>query len=295
MHLSYPHTQTIIITIVCIIVVAGTGFYVFGQSHTNSSAEELYTRVTSSSTVALSQSAGDWKKDFYVPTASSTNKTPSVKNLSVTQDNQPLTLTDKLSRDFFARYIQLQQNNLGDNKQLVADSINQTIDTTVEAAAQAPVYTLKDIAISANSNTDALHTYGNTVATIFNLYAPTVSPADIATEAFDKGDMTILEKIDPIIAGCDKVITLLKTVPVPQPIAQYHLDIINAVSSMKYVSQGLRNIQGDPMQSIIALSQYAKTQDALRSPFTSIESYFKKNNVVFGAKEPGILFSLISS
>ena len=292
MHLSYPHTQTIIITIVCIIVVAGTGFYVFKQPTTSS--QELYASTKNTSVLSLAQSTGDWKKDFYVTSSSTTQSTATVNKLSVTQDNQPLTLTDKLSRDFFARYIQLQQNNLGDNQQLVADSINQTIDTTVQAASQAPVYTLKDIAISANSNTDALHTYGNTVGTIFNLYAPTTSPADVATQAFDKGDMTILEKIDPIIAGCDKVISLLKTVPVPQPLAQYHLDIINAVSSMKYVSQGLRNIQGDPMQSIIALSQYAKTQDALLPPFTSIETYFKKNNVVFGTKESGILFSVIS-
>ena len=292
MRFSYPHTQTIAISIACLIAVGGTAFYVFDQPDTNKTSQSLYIQTNTATSSFVSTSATDWQKDFYATTGSSSINT--VKKLTSAQDSQPLTLTDKLSRDFFARYIQLQQNNLGDNQQLVADSINQTIDTTVQAASQAPVYTLKDIAISANSNTDALHTYGNTVGTIFNLYAPTTSPADVATQAFDKGDMTILEKIDPIIAGCDKVISLLKTVPVPQPLAQYHLDIINAVSSMKYVSQGLRNIQGDPMQSIIALSQYAKTQDALLPPFTSIETYFKKNNVVFGAKESGILFSVIS-
>ena len=53
--------------------------------------------------------------------------------------------------------------------------------------------------------------------------------------------MSILsDAIDPIISDYKTVIAKLLLVPVPQPMAQYHMDLINGISSLLSVSESLR-------------------------------------------------------
>ncbi len=93
--------------------------------------------------------------------------------------------------------------------------------------------------------------------------------------------------IDPIILAYKKLIPSLIATPVPPVLAEQHLSLINGLSSVLFVSQGLRVSDKDPMQAMIALGTYATARKILKDALVSIKNYFVQNSIVFGAGEPG--------
>lgn len=286
-----PHKQTIFITIICVIVVGGTYVYAKGgfgavMQSEKSAIDTVITPKTLDTTVSQATST-DWRKSFFTGTSSAPAKLTGTQN--TTKEN--LTLTDTFGRDFFARYIQLKQSGLRDNQQFVTDSLNSSIEKATDAAKKAKVYTSSDISIQATSNATTLKVYGNTVGNIFSTYGVDGDPATVANDAFEKGDMTLLKKIDPMIAAYETIATMLKNTPVPQPLSSYHLTLVNSVSSMAQIARDLRNVEGDPMQTMVSIGLYPSVQTSLIGALKSIKNYFATASIVFTTTEPGSLFS----
>jgi len=290
----YPHRQTVIIAIACAVAIAGTVAYVHWQTPPiRANQPDIAATVPRSSHLddTVASSSNDWQKQFF-GTATGTSTVLGGKTAQVASDT-PLTLTDQLSRELFSRFIDLKQNDLDGNPQLVQDSVDQTIDDTTTASAQPKTYDMTDLAVSNQSDVGSLRAYGNAVAVILLSYMPRSDAAAIASDAFDKDDLDLLSNIDPIITAYRTTIVKLLAMPVPQALAQYHLDLVNSVSSMLFVSQGLRNIQGDPTQSIIALGTYSTAQDAFHGALLNMKNYFAITNISFSTNEPGTSFSTI--
>ncbi|HTK32972.1 MAG TPA: hypothetical protein VL335_00285 [Candidatus Paceibacterota bacterium] len=284
----YPHKQTIVIAFICILAVGGTAAYAYWQPAPETTPRVIVEDVQSSDGAPISTST-DWKKDFFAVTANSNTITTKNSAAPVASDT-PLTLTDKIGRDFFARYIQLKQNNLDSNQQLVQGVIDQTIDTAQSSASQGQVYSEKNILVLSTSNTSTIRAYGNAVGDIFGKYAPIKSPADIAYNAFDQNDMSQLTQIDTIVSNLKKMTQLLISTPVPRDMASNHLSLINGISSLAAISQGIRNLEGDPMQSLISLKSYEQTRSDIMSALLNIQSYLRTNNATYASTEPGNLF-----
>jgi hypothetical protein len=288
---SYLHKQTIVIAIVCFLAVAGTAGYVYSQKGDVPDQNVVVEQAPQTQDQVISTST-DWKKQFFQGNSAIGTRIASSSSTSAA-DDQPLTLTDKVGRDFFARYFELKQNGLDSNDQLVQGVIDQTIANAQTQGNQSKEYTLKDIKISADTSTSALHAYGDMVAAIMNSYGPKANPADIAYSAFDQNDMTVLRQIDPITAGFKKVAQTLLLVPVPQPLENDHLALINEMNALASISGDLRNLEGDPMQSLVSLSSYGNAQTAVVSALYDMQTYFAANNITFATTEAGALFPLI--
>ncbi|MES2314622.1 MAG: hypothetical protein V4524_01645 [Patescibacteria group bacterium] len=286
----YPHKQTLTIAIVCILAVGATTAYTYWQPAPQPRADIAVQADDTNQNLIISSST-DWKKQFFDVNGSNTS-IGKASNGSTASDT-PLTLTDKVGRDFFARYIELKQNNLDGNKQLVQGVIDQTLANAQVESSAVKIYTAKDISVLGTTDANTLHIYGNTVGSIIITYGPKKNAADLAYNAFDKNDLTLLSQIDAVTAAYKKVAQLLISTQVPQPLVQNHIDLINSINKMASISQALRNIEGDPMQSIVSLSNYGTTQSSILSTFMSMNSYFSTNGVTFTQTEPGSFFSLI--
>lgn len=287
-----PHKQTILITIMCIVVVGGTYIYTKGgfgalMSPQNPTTNSIVTINTVENAAPLSTSS-DWRKSFFTGTSSTPTKL--IATQSTAQEN--LSLTDSFGRDFFARYIQLKQSGLRDNQLFVADTLDTSIGKAADAAKKARVYTLSDITIQTTANPANLRIYGNAVGNIFSTYGVDGDPATVANDAFEKGDMTLLKNIDPMITAYGTITTMLKNTPVPQPLATYHLTLLNAVSGMTQIARDLRNVEGDPMQTMVSIGLYPSVQTSLIGALRSMKTYFGIVPIVFTATEAGSLFSL---
>jgi len=288
----YPRKQTITIAIICILAVGFASAYAFiNTKNPKSQTISIDSSGTNGSTTTINNT--DWKNQFLNISSSSDTTLGSNSNKTSELDS-PTTLTDKLSRDFFARYIQLKQNSLDNNPQLVQDTIDETLANTQSSATSTKTYSENDITILTDSSNASIHSYANAVGDIFIKYGPTQNPVNIAYSAFDKNDMSLLAQIDPITSSLQKILSLLLVTPVPQNLSQNHLDLINGVSSMVYVSQGLRNIEGDPMQSMVSLSIYDTAQTKSMTALSNIKDYLQTNKITFTPSEPGLLFSSLT-
>ena len=287
----YPHKQTIIVALICVLSVGAIATYVFYQPLGNSSQNVTIEKPTDDTSATIGTST-DWRKQFFTQSSSS-KLILGTNGLSTSTSNEPLTLTDQMSRELFARFIDLKQNNLDTNDQLVQDAINRTLDNATQNAAQPKKYSPTDLLISNQNTLDEYKKYGNAVALSLSTYMPADNAPVVAANAFDKNDLSLLAQIDPMISAYKNCINSLLKIPVPQVLAVNHLNLINSVSYMVFISQGLRNTEADPMQSMVSIGIFTATQNAMRTALLDMKNYFISNSVSFLINEPGQLFSNI--
>jgi hypothetical protein len=104
--------------------------------------------------------------------------------------------------------------------------------------------------------------------------------------------MTILAQLDPIIRSYENIASALKALPVPQALSVYHLELLNAVSGMASVVRDLRNVEGDPMQTMVSVGSYSTMRGNIISALKKMKSYFSIVGISFTLNEPGGIFSL---
>jgi hypothetical protein len=287
-----------IVAIICAAAVAVTAGYSYHQNQSTENTGEKTVDVVpntqdTQAENTLSTSTDDWKSQFF-SNATGTKTVFQTTSKTDSQQDASNTLTDQMSKNLFARIIDLKQNGLDTNQQLVQDTIDQTIDETVDSASKSKKYTTSDITITPNTDQASIRTYADAVATVFMDNAPTQDPATIASNAFDKNDLSLLSQIDPIIAWYKKTISSLLAIPTPRSATQVHLDMINASSQILNVSEALRNIQGDPAQSIIAIGTYTDAQQADIISVENMSAYLNNNHVSFTTQEPGAIFAILN-
>jgi len=289
---TYPngHKQIIIISIVCVLVVIAAVIYVRPQlpySQTATADSKIDVDADNLQDAATGTSDSDWKKLF------NSTSSDSFKTQTSTTTNEKLTLTDQFSRNFFTNYIELRQSNLTSDQASIQNTMGQLIDSTLNSAPQPKEYNLSNVSINNNASSDDLRKYGNDISSIFLEYGPRANPASIAGDALDQSDPNMLKKIDPIITSYDKMVKAAIATTVPRALAQDHLQLINALSAMLFVSQEFKQVFDDPMQGMVSLKLYTPAQDSIRASLLGMSDYFNNNRIYFTNAEPGIFLSTV--
>lgn len=288
----YPHKQTLFIGTISIAIIAGAIYYanpdflIKKNAWLNVGAKENNTALVMSNIEYLPDS--DWKKSFA--------NAPSVQAYTKSTTNKESeTLTDRLGKDFFTRYVELRQNNLSGSEQSVKSAMDQTIDSAVTVAPKPKIFNASEIKVTENSDPASIRSYANNIASAFIKYGPRIDPTTIAVEALEKEDNSMIAKIKPITSSYNNLVKSVQTIFVPRSLSSQHLRLLNALNSMLFVSQGLEKVLEDPMQSMIALGMYNESKESIRSSLYSISNYLNKNTIYFDTNEPGIFFSTIPS
>lgn len=286
---TYQYKQTLAIFIVCFIFVAGIAIYIYGWPSTNNSIKyrnpNLEPQIVTNNTNFGTQS--DWHKQFIDTKASTTFKYAPVtqKNIEVVV---PLNPTEELGRDFFTKYVELRQSGLNTDSKTVDTVATQLIKESVAKVSQPRSYTSKDIVIiPTGANVNATKLYAENLMKILKSWMPAKNEAEIAMEAFEKGDMDLLKGIDPIIVGYKTALTKLLATPVVQPLAESHLDLINAISMQAFNAQGLRNSDEDPLTGLAAISLEVKSLEGIATAIGKMQSYFTSSGIIFNLPVSG--------
>ncbi len=202
-----------------------------------------------------------------------------------------LTPSDKLARDFFARYMELNKAGLGADKQGTALLVEEVIKNgiVIETPGNFPLSSIKT---SIDESTFAIHTYGNQIGEIFkNTIRPAKDEAVITKEALEADDPEILKQLDPIIHYYETILKSLFATPVPESMATMHLDLINATNKFLFVSKSFRQVDNDPIKGIQGTSLYLKAGEALFYAFRNLALHFEAKNVEFKTFEGGSIFT----
>lgn len=292
MESSYPHKQTIIIGAACLVAIIAVTYYTHQQKTSVNTDLNVQSSVQGKvdENTATGTTSKNWQKDFFTLSTS----TQSVKSSSSSAQKGPETLTDKTGKDFFTRYMILKQANQTTDDKSVQDAMNETITNAAISAPKPKTYGVENINASADVSPASIHTYANTTASILLTYISRQDPATITSDAMTSGDMDSLAKIDPIITGYQKIISSLLAMQVPKDLVVSHVNLINSLSVLLYVCQGLRHIPTDAMQSMIALGLYSTGQDGLKSAMLGVRDFISIHNVTIQSTEPGYLFFTIT-
>lgn len=283
-----PGTKNVFMILVSILLVGGA--FVFAE-YRNNQAKTLYIKPDVSAGVGgglesnQSENDTDWKR---VLLANDLSATGTVKDL--TKKTAPLSPSDLLARDFFARYMELQQtgdvNDTASQEELIARVLqNGSIVATPK------VYSYTDIKVKDDSSKEAVRNYGNEVGMAFkNNSIKSRNEAVIAKEALDKGDAKILSEIDPILASNRKVLESLLKIQAPQSLARAHLEIVNVMSSVVFMDTNFKKAIGDPYALVQAIDLYIKNNERISVVFTEIKNVMVSSSILYSSIEGGSIF-----
>ena len=295
MPLFYPHKQTAIIFLVCILGVLATVWYVGTGRVRNQGVDSLADKQglqVTQSTEAFSTTT-DWQKQFFVQ---STTTIPQSKTLAVNDQspNEPETVTDKFGKKFFEQFMLLKQNDLIDDPDAVKAVVDQNMNDIVDSAPEARVYDIRNVLLSPNIGILAEKTYANSVGEILTLYMPQNDAAIIATQALEKNDPSRINEIQAVTGSYSTVLKKLLEVPAPKSLADELLALINSMSAMVFISEGMSKVFSDPLQSMVSLAVYEKSLVSLQNALLDLKFAFNDDQVVFSSTDSGNVFNLIN-
>ena len=284
--MKYPSIKNVFMILIAILLVGGA--FVLAE-YRNKDAEMVYTEPAISSTSTDLQNLADstdWKK---VLLANDRNSTSTVKDL--TKSKEPLTPVDVLSRNFFARYMELRQTGNVDDVASQQDLINQVLKDGI-VMAKPKVYSYNDIVIKDDLSTAGVKQYGNDLATILKTYSVNSrNEAVIAKEAFDKNDFTILNELDPIKDSYKNILNALLRTSAPKPVVMIHIDLINLMSSSIFMIDGFKKSSNDPMSGIQAVGIAAQNGDASIAIFDNLRKTLSGLGISYSSTESGSIFN----
>ncbi len=206
------------------------------------------------------------------------------------QTTKELSPEDKMARDFFARYMELNKAGLGNDKQSAALLVDEVIKNgiVIETPRDFPLASVKT---TPDNSTFALHTYGNQVGEIFKTHVhPPQDEAVITKDSLETEDPELLKQLDPIADYYQTLVRELFKLTVPDSMAHMHLDLINAVNKFLFVTESFKKAYGDPLKGIQGTSLYLKAGDALFTAFRNLSKHFETEKIEFKTFEGGSLF-----
>lgn len=278
----YPRPQTLLIFVLCLIVVGTTAFYMNGWTFKNRVAFDQKSSLNpiSIGNQAPISASTDWQKQFYDGKTDSQAFKPAKAATKVVLKEEPLTPTDQVGRNFFTKYVQLRQAGLNNDSQSVTAAVNQVIAEGIASVPTPKVYSDKDIHV-VNESPIVIKTYAEDLLNILKSSMPATNESEIALNAYEKGDMSALKDLDPIIASYKAGLNRLLSTPVPQSLAGYHLDLVNGLSMQIFNAQSLRRSDTDPVTGLAAINLEVKSLQAISTAVANMQNYFASAGVSF--------------
>jgi len=257
MALFYPHKQTSLIALVCLIVVGAAAYSAYGSSLTSKNTAPTVSvgENTSGDAQGIIATNDDWRKAFL--NAPSTTASASSGKGKTTAGDIATTSTDLLGRDFFAHYIALKQANLLDNQDIVDQTTDDVVTRNFDSI-QPKSYTLADLNITSSSDAATLSSFANGVAQAIGSYSATEGEGAILQKYFDTTDPNVLKALDPAISSYKRMLSMLLSLRTPRIAANDELDLVNAVSSLEFAAESLRIADADNIRGLAGASLHVQ-------------------------------------
>jgi hypothetical protein len=221
---------------------------------------ELAAAITSApprESIPVADSDGDGIEDWQEPLLTAAPVILSSTEAAPTST----TLTDRISVSLMEQFLLAQST--GANP---AESDLTTISlATLQAAAADTVYTAADLTISTDSSPEAIALYAESIAKAFALTSKPGLKNELLLfeEALSTGNDALLRDISTIATIYIQNREIMLRTPVPAPLADAHLAILNAFHGLAGTITAFANVREDPMLSLARLQRYQSDASAL--------------------------------
>ncbi len=222
----------------------------------------------------------DWEEILVGTDPNDAKSKPSDKKSVVTGDisktntNTKLDPMDIVSREFFARYMELRQLGSSKDKASQLEIAQATAGNIV--LSKPATYTEKEILVKQDQSIEAVRQYGLEVGNIFKKYlVKSRNEGVIVRDSIEQEDPEILKELDPVIASNKNIINSLVKLNVPASLTTIHLDLLNAMNGSLFVAQSFKDSGVSPVEGIQAIQYYTVVQKNLFDAVNALKSYLK--------------------
>ncbi len=280
----YQRIGTVAIFIVCLIAIGATAYYRHGNitvSHVSFENVSAVSVATTDSTVSSSDNE-NWKNQFIDSSTDSTFVKPKTSATVATKE-EPLTATDMLGREFMTKYMLMQQAGIANDQKSINDAANTLIQESVSNIQPPKTFILENINVVTSNDLRSLRVYAESLTGVIKTYIPNTDNNEvvIAVNALDKNDMSMLARIDPVIANYRTALKVLVSMPVPSPLSQHHLNLLNGVNIALFNAISFRELDKDPFKGMAAVSMEVSALTLMDNAMRSIENYLNLSGVPF--------------
>lgn len=243
-------------------------------------------KISTSTLVAITQKIIESNSDWESVIASSTL----IKNTGNNSTNTPLTATDIVARDLFAKYLAVKQGG-GKLDSKTEEELIQSVLTSTDLTPRYRMYTEGELKITENNDLESLKNYGQNMGKILqsNMVKNT-NDILIIQKSIDTNNKELLSQLDEKITAHRKVISASMLIQVPSSAVKIHLKFINTSSKELSSLINLRNIFDDPISGLFAISNYTNTLNEFTVFYNESNQFFSEKNIAFSVNDPGYLF-----
>ncbi len=284
MAFSYPRKQTIMISILSALAVIGVAYYRAPSfSSSNNTDDSVSIKAKSSKeSLAVSDSnkngIADWQEQF--PPEDQYASKNKVTAASSKTSEKKLTLTDRFGRSFFTEYAQLSQSGQLKDEAAVARSLDNILTNAFDSTSPT-IYKISDLKKSTKDDTAALKNWMDGVSRSLDLYTWRDNEAMLAQAYVNTKDVSMLKKIDSIIAGYTRIIASLKAVQTPASASTQMVDLVNAFNTLKYSAQYLRAFNSDPLKGAVGIRAFTTGTEQLISSLENADTILTTKGLTF--------------
>lgn len=187
----------------------------------------------------------------------------------------PGTLTDNISVNFFANYLNLKKdNNL--TPQSGSQLINQVTEEIEQQTAVTNLYSVSNLN-SVSTNKETITNYANTFARIYLDYLKQVD----ALKTLD--DDTYINRFSELYQSFAKTMSNIET---PDAILNTHVQIVNRIHNAGVLVKQIKDHEEtDPVKSLFYIQEIRKNSDGETGLYSNLVNYFEDNGVTFSSNE----------
>jgi hypothetical protein len=214
----------------------------------------------------------------------------------VFEPQKPVSLTDEISQEFFARYLALKAKKGGkiedEDKLAVFASMMEVLADSVNKKS-GDDYSETNIKIFSDANEETIKKYGNNLALLIKKFFDPIPESELTVfgEAVAE-DESALKKLEPIAAAYRNAAKEMLSLPAPDNFSESHLKLANSFNNIAKGLEGMQKFPDDPFAVFVGLGQYGENAASSRSILKGLNQYFADNSVVFANNEPANFFQI---
>lgn len=209
---------------------------------------------------------------------------------------KPETETERMSREFFAGYLELKQQGGGKiSSEALQGLVYDTFLSASLLSEEGKRYGATDIKTE-DSGEEALREYGNQIGALIAAHSPSDLPEDpftIFKRAVETENPDELADLGRYTAEYKGMTEDLLALTVPEKAARIHLELLNAFQGIAENTAALEKIFTDSLKAMPAIAQYQKNAEALATAIKKLQALFIKERIRFNQDESGYLLETI--
>lgn len=195
-----------------------------------------------------------------------------INNKKQLADFNKLTDTDKVSRTLLSSYLATKNSGLPlteETKQLIVDNALSSLKNSP----QAKIYKISDIKNIVGTDLEDFVFYTLNFDEIFKNATVEGTGEEMIyfSNAIKDNDPEELKKIDPIVLGYEKMISLLLNLPTPKGLEILHINFINSLEKTKKAVNDMTFLFTDPVKAMSGLQKYEGSLQEVSSNLNNIK------------------------